>query len=191
MKKFKLIVLAMVLVASMIPCSVSAASSPINVTVDGVAVQWTDATPYVDANNRTMVPLRAIGEAMGLEVEWDNTDKTATFATAYEEKDAVSWGEVMDTDNDSKADSFMGSSGVVFTLNEKMAVSAILFYKFGTHVENAEPTYTEADVINMDTAAVMKDGRTYAPVKYLAEFYGYTVTWDQKTSTVVLTSSAE
>jgi hypothetical protein len=191
MKKFKLIVLAIVLVASMIPCSVSAASTPINVTIDGVAVQWTDATPYVDANNRTMVPLRAIGEAMGLDVEWDKTDKSATFAIAYDEKDAVSWGEVIDTDNDSKADSFMGGSGVVFTLDEKMAVSAILFYKLGADLTTAEPTYTEAGVINMDTAAVMKDNRTYAPVKYLAEFYGYTVNWDQNTRTVILTSSAE
>nr|WP_315021447.1 copper amine oxidase N-terminal domain-containing protein [uncultured Aminipila sp.] len=191
MKNFKLVVLAMALVVSMIPCSVSAASSPINVTIDGVAVQWTDALPYVDANNRTMVPLRPIGEAMGLDVEWDNSDKSATFSAAYDEKDAVSWGEVIDTDNDEKNDSFMGGSGVVFTLNEKMAVSIILFYKLGADLETAEPTYTDADIINMDTAAVMKDKRTYAPIKYLAEFYGYTVTWEQKTNTVVLTSETK
>lgn len=191
MKKFKVIVLAMAIVVSMIPCSASAASNPINVTIDGVAVQWTDAAPYVDANNRTMVPLRPIGEAMGLDVEWDNSDKSATFSTAYEEKDAVSWGDVMDTDNDGKSDSFMGGSGVVFSLNDKQAVSVILFYKLGANLETAEPTYTDADVITMDTAAVMKDNRTYAPVRYLAEFYGYTVTWDQKTNTVVLTSKTE
>lgn len=191
MKKFKLIVLAMVVVVSMIPCSVSAGTSPINVTIDGVAVHWTDAVPYVDANNRTMVPLRPIGEAMGLDVEWDNTDQSATFSAAYDEKDAVSWGQVMDTDNDGKNDSFMAGSGIVFTLNEKMAISAILYYKLGANLDTEEPTYTDADIINMDTAAVMKNKRTYAPVKYLAEFYGYTVKWEQKTNTVVLTSETE
>ncbi|QHI72187.1 copper amine oxidase N-terminal domain-containing protein [Aminipila terrae] len=188
MKKIKFLFLAMILSVSMLPCSAFAASSPINVTVDGVPVKWTDAAPYVDANNRTMVPLRPIGEAMGLEVDWDNSDQSVTFSTAYDEKDAVSQGAVKDTDNDGKQDSFLGGSGVVFTLNEKMAVTVLLYCKLGADLDTAEPSDSEAGIINMDTAAVMTNNRTYAPVKYLAEFYGYTVKWDQKTNTVVLTS---
>lgn len=191
MNKYKLMILVLVLVVTMVPSSVFAASKPINVTVDGVAVQWTDATPYVDANNRTMVPLRAIGEAMDLDVDWDNSDKTASFMAIYDEKDSVAQGNVKDTDNDGKADSFMAAPSVIFTLNDKMAVSVILYYKLGADLETAEPTDSEAGIINMDTAAVMKDNRIYAPVKYLAEFYGYTVNWEQSTSTVVLTSKAQ
>ncbi|WP_408609101.1 stalk domain-containing protein [Aminipila butyrica] len=37
----------------------------------------------------------------------------------------------------------------------------------------------------------MKDNRTYASVRYLAEAYGYKVTWDQATNTVVLNSETE
>ncbi|MHC1723760.1 MAG: copper amine oxidase N-terminal domain-containing protein [Aminipila sp.] len=188
MKNFKLLILTLALILLLIPCSASAASKPINVTINGEAVKWTDTVPYVDSNNRTMVPLRPIGEAMGVNVEWNNSDKMAGFYNVYDEKDAVSWGEVMDTDKDGKDDSFMGASGIMFSLNDKRAASVILFYKFGADIKTAEETYTDGDVIMMDTAAVMKDNRIYAPVKYLAEFYGYTVTWDQKTNTVVLTS---
>jgi len=192
MKSFRLIILTIVLVLAIIPCNVFAAGNPINVTIDGVAVNWIDATPYVDANNRTMVPLRSIGEAMGLDVDWDASDKTASFTTAYDEKDAVARGGVMDTDNDSKNDSYMGGSGVVFTLNDKIAASVILYYKYGvTVLDTVEPSYADSEVIIMDTAAVIKDGRTYAPVRYLAEFYGYKVTWDQKSNTVVLNSATE
>jgi hypothetical protein len=36
----------------------------------------------------------------------------------------------------------------------------------------------------MDTAAVIADGRTYAPVRYLAEYFGYVVKWDGTTRMV-------
>ena len=39
----------------------------------------------------------------------------------------------------------------------------------------------------MDTAAVIVNSRTYAPIRYLAEFFGYKVDWDGKTKTVLLT----
>ena len=112
----------------------------ISVVVRGMPVQWTDATPYVDANGRTMVPLRAVGSALGLSVEWDGTAKEAVFSN--------------------------GTSTIYFPINSNVA-----------------RTNTGA-TIQMDTAAVIKDGRTYAPVCYLAEFFGYTVSWDGSTKTV-------
>ena len=38
--------------------------------------------------------------------------------------------------------------------------------------------------VTMDTAAISVNGRSYAPVRYLAEFFGYTVNWDGRTRTV-------
>ena len=38
----------------------------------------------------------------------------------------------------------------------------------------------------MDTAAIIRDARTYAPVRYLAEAAGYDVSWDNDTRTVIL-----
>ena len=42
------------------------------------------------------------------------------------------------------------------------------------------------DRIPMDTAAVIVSDRTYAPVRYLAEFFGYDVGWDGASRTVLI-----
>lgn len=51
----------------------------ITVLVDGRALNF-DAAPYIDEHNRTMVPLRAIGEALGAQVQWDPAARTVTYA---------------------------------------------------------------------------------------------------------------
>ena len=51
-------------------------SSDFVVNNDVVTVE--DAAPYV-ANDRTYVPFRALGEAIGAEVEWDNDARTVTY----------------------------------------------------------------------------------------------------------------
>lgn len=47
---------------------------------------------------------------------------------------------------------------------------------------------TDSGTVEMDTAAVIVNDRTYAPVRYLAEFFGYTVDWDGKSRTVIIKS---
>lgn len=41
--------------------------------------------------------------------------------------------------------------------------------------------------VHMDTAACVINGRTYAPAKYLAEAFDYSVGWDQATKSVTIT----
>ena len=43
---------------------------------------------------------------------------------------------------------------------------------------------SEGTTIEMDTCAVIVNGRTYAPVRYLAQYLGYGVGWDAPTRTV-------
>ena len=115
----------------------------ISVTVNGVLVQWTDAAPFLDANNRTMVPLRAVAEALDLNVTWDAKTREAGFTR--------------------------GSKGIYFPVNKSVY-------------------YTEGGGVgSMDTAAVIVDDRTYAPIRYLAEYFGYSVGWDGDTKTVLIT----
>jgi hypothetical protein len=45
---------------------------------------------------------------------------------------------------------------------------------------------SEGTTVEMDTSAVIVNGRTYAPVRYLAQYFGYSVGWDAKTRTVVI-----
>lgn len=57
----------------------------IAVFIDGTALSF-DADPYIDQNDRVMVPLRAIAEALGAEVIWKASCKEVTIAG---EKQAV------------------------------------------------------------------------------------------------------
>ena len=59
--------------------STIAMAANVNVTINGVAVNFNQSTgyPYVDSNYRTQVPLRGVMEKYGCEVCWDNTTKTA------------------------------------------------------------------------------------------------------------------
>jgi hypothetical protein len=49
------------------------------------------------------------------------------------------------------------------------------------------PPFAERDPIVMDAAAVLKDGRVYVPLRYIAEALGASAEWDGATRTVILT----
>lgn len=79
-----------------------------------------DAVPYV-TNDRTMIPVRAVSEAFGLETEWDEAEKRVTIGD-----------------------------------NIEMQIGSNIMT-----VDNRD--------IELDTAPEIKDGRTYIPVRALAE----------------------
>lgn len=127
-----------------LPTTPSAPSTPsgISVTVNGMAVTWTDAAPFIDANSRTMVPLRAVADAMGLNVNWDGSAREATFTN--------------------------GNKTIYFPIDSNTARTS------------------NGGIVQMDTAAVIVNDRTYAPIRYLAEYFGYEVGWDAATRTVTI-----
>ena len=72
-KTTKCLGLCLAMLLYMMP-TVSLASDEIKVAIDGEYVEF-DVNPQI-VNERTMVPLRAIFEALGAEVEWDDSTKT-------------------------------------------------------------------------------------------------------------------
>lgn len=50
----------------------------IKIEINGQAAVFTDAEPYIDANSRTMVPVRFISENLGANVDWDQETRTVT-----------------------------------------------------------------------------------------------------------------
>ena len=114
----------------------------VGVSVNGVPVEWTDAQPFINADSRTMVPLRAVGDALGLTVTWDAAAREAVF-----------------TD---------GIKTLRFPIGSTTAYTG------------------EGGTVPMDTAAVIVGDRTYAPARYLAEYFGCTVGWDGAARTVVI-----
>lgn len=73
MKKFVSFVFAVIFATFLTVC-VSAKSNEITVYLEGIEVDF-DVKPQT-VNNRTMVPLRAIFEAMGADVTWQESTKT-------------------------------------------------------------------------------------------------------------------
>lgn len=68
------------------------------------------------------------------------------------------------------------TTAVVFTIDSKV---------YGVGVGD------EAVAAEMDTAAVIVNGRTYAPARYLAEAFGYVVGWDGATNSVTISSAVQ
>ena len=75
MKKVLSMLLVVIMTMSMISVT-SVMASDINVTIDG-KVQSYDVMPVIE-NGRTLVPMRAIFEALGAEIKWDDATKTVT-----------------------------------------------------------------------------------------------------------------
>ncbi len=159
-KKMKRILTA--LLALTLLCSLSLptfAAQTVAVKVDGKKVAWTDATPFIDENKRTLVPLRAVAEAMGMEVSWDEDTETATF-----EKTTTFATYELYTEVD-----FVVGDTTVYVYHARLFPSD--WYM--------DTSYT----VDMDTAPVLVGSRTYAPLRYLADSFDYAVSWDQRTFT--------
>ncbi|AEG61755.1 copper amine oxidase N-terminal domain-containing protein [Desulforamulus ruminis] len=123
-----------------VPAS-AASHSGINILLNGKAVEFTNDSgyPFVDENNRTMVPLRVTMESAGFVVGYDTNARTA----------------------------------IVITEHNRIEVP------IGTN-----KIYTNNQLTENDTVAVVKNGRTYLPIRAVLENAGYTVEWAGDTNTV-------
>lgn len=159
MKKLLSCLLALSLLVTLLTPAFAAPAQTVNVKVNGETVQWTDATPFIDENGRTLVPLRPVAEAMGVQVEWRGDTQTAVFS---QERVYATYKEVE-------------------SVHFKVGESTARFY--GNTVISASYDDPYEFTFTMDTKTVLKDGRTYAPLRYLAEAFGFEVSWDQATFT--------
>ncbi len=86
------------------------------------------------ADGRTMIPLRAVSEALGLEVTWNADTKTIGLVPL---------------------------SGAPLEL------------KVGS-----DEIVRDGEVTQMDTACVLKDSRTYVPLRFVSNALGSNLTWE-------------
>lgn len=70
MRKINLFFIAMIVLSMFLLSASSVDSSKVTVTVNGDAIYF-DVEPFIE-NGRVLVPARAIMEALGAEVSWDN-----------------------------------------------------------------------------------------------------------------------
>ena len=112
----------------------------VNIVVDGTALSF-DADPYIDGNNRVMVPLRVIAEDLGAGVAWNPASK-----------------EVSITGKGRAVLLKIGSPAVVVN---------------GIQEE-------------IDTCPVIKNSRTMVPLRFVAQYLGADVHWDNRLKTVTI-----
>lgn len=115
------------------------AADGIHVRVNGKPLRFAEQ-PFLQ-EDRTMVPFRAIFEALGVSVNWDKTAETVTA-----KKEDVT---------------------LTLKIGEKQA-------------------YKNQEEITMDVPAMLKNDRTFVPVRFLAESFGLTVEWEEQTQTVLI-----
>nr|WP_283809099.1 copper amine oxidase N-terminal domain-containing protein [Tumebacillus amylolyticus] len=104
-------------------------------------VNFPDAKPFVDENDRTMVPVRFISEGMGAKVTWFN------------------------------------SIGLVLIQMKDKEVKFLV---------GEDKAYVDGLETQLDTKSVMKDDRTYVPLRFVSEAMGATVGWDGDKSLVTI-----
>jgi hypothetical protein len=139
------------------------ASSQITVFVMGDKLDFKDAEPFID-NGRTLVPFRAIAEALGADVGWEDSTKTVTI-----------------TKNN------LGANGTAVTDNVYGTDSSV---PYGTKIvkivignPNAEVNGNE---VKLDVPAKISSGRTYVPLRFVSEALEMGVVWDSKTKTITI-----
>lgn len=80
MKRLISVLLCVSIIFAYTPFAFADSTTPLSVWIDGHKVYYTDSTgqPFIDASNRTQVPLRATMEAYGCNVSWNAKSRTIT-----------------------------------------------------------------------------------------------------------------
>jgi len=120
----------------------------INIFVDDNWI-YTEEEPFIQ-NNRTMVPLRMIAEAMGCSVEWKSGDR-----------------EIIIQDD----------GRIIHIGIDNLQASVNVF-------DDGIPSET----VMLDAAPTIIEGRTYVPLRFIAENTDAEVEWEQATTTVRIAS---
>lgn len=159
MKKLQALATISLAVALALPI-VSYADRNINVTVDGKQITFPDATPYIDENNRVLIPIRAVADNMDAQTYFSEQEKLVTIK------------RLNNADN-TKYDA------VKLKIGEKTATVGKINAGDDTN------TLTDTKEIHLDTKANTKENRTYVPIRFVSDaLNAYSVNWDGKTSTV-------
>lgn len=149
----KTCLLAAVLLAMLLILPAPAGASDVTVYVDESQIAF-DVQPMIEAG-RTLVPMRAIFEALNCSVEWDEATQTVTAYTEWM---------------------------LVIELQIGNPTATTYFQSFGDDYDFATMTGTvgkdNLQTLNLDVPAKIVDGRTLVPLRFVGEAMGYPVEWD-------------
>lgn len=181
-RRFVSLLLALVMICSLMVNAGAAESQEeikaylnydITVTYDGNTQTLKDAagnTVYpVSYNGTTYLPVRAVSNMLGIEVEWDGATRTVILSGPAGGRTAAR--------SDSKASTASGQEEITAYLAPGITVKY-----------NGE-TQTLKDAAGNIVYPVSYNGTTYLPVRAVSNMLGVAVDWDGATQTVILGES--
>lgn len=127
------------------PTVITLTIGDVNATVNGKSVS-NDVAPIV-VNDRTMLPIRFVAEALGAEVGWNE----------YSQSVSINWPK-------------------------KVYISI----KIGSNYASVEENLKPEEQVKLDSPAFVENGRTYLPLRFVAEKLGADVQWDGATRTITI-----
>lgn len=120
----------------------------------------------ISFQDTTYLPLRAIGELMGKNVDWNQSTRTATLSGAR---------------------TTAAAAGTPDANAKAKDITAELRDDFTVVVDGMVRTFADAN--GKTVYPLLYQGSTYLPLRAIGELMGKSVGWDGKTSTVTLSSS--
>ena len=140
---------------------VSASTSPIRIRIDGefVIIPSDDQLPVI-VENRTLVPLRVVMEALGFDVYWDDE----TRVVRLENEVAVLMLPMRDTQQEKG-----------FPINGTMHRHGNLYV---ANTLDGNGNLIQGAIIPLDAPPRLINNRTMVPVRAISEATGMTVEWD-------------
>ncbi len=98
--------------------------------------------PFINKDNRTLIPFRKPLEAIGADVGYDNINRVATAVK--------------------------GNISVKIPIDKNTV-------------------YINGEEVKIDTKAIIKDSRTYIPLRSVFEAFGYKIEWHNNSKTIIIT----
>ncbi|HYF93240.1 MAG TPA: copper amine oxidase N-terminal domain-containing protein [Symbiobacteriaceae bacterium] len=140
MKRYLISLVGIMWVLIIIPAGAAAEDPPPpSLVLDGYTIE-AEVKPVV-VDGRTLLPLRALANSLGAEVEWDAENNTAVLR--------------------------MGEKVIRVPIDSNLVT-------------------VDGEIVELDVAAKVVEGRTMLPVRFIAEAFGVKVDWDPETSTISL-----
>jgi len=132
-----------------------------------------DTTPTI-LENRTYLPLRAVAEALGAQVEWNQKEQKVTVTTTFPVRFT-----------DTKTDTTFTATRLELWINQPEArvTTTTLYYNSLTTATATLPL----DPSNPQVVPlVLPPGRTMLPLRFVAESLGAQVLWDQESQQITV-----
>ena len=163
-KTFLLFMLSFILCGIFTPVQ---ASENIKIRVNNEFV-YSDVAPFIQ-NGRTMVPIRVISEKFGYIVNWDDQSKSALIFNP-EEGTGLCKGAI----------AIQAGEYRVLVLNPENVNASYLLYSTGKlTADQAIPgIFENSSIKEIDSPPVIVNGRTFVPLRAIAELFGFNVSWN-------------